>query len=211
MTDDADTRPKLYGSRPSGLTRAVRLALGELDASYVYIDLDSRAIADGALDAVNPYRMTPTYVDANGPVAETVAILFYLAVEHGRLLPESPPQAGRALQWTLIAAGAIYADTVTGLATARLVPAMRGQPADEAHVAACAKRVKRHLDIVEPHIAETGFLAGGALTIADLMLLPSIDYLRRTPEGEAMMRTRPALAAWYAELRGQLHAVECLD
>mgnify|MGYP005852335313 CR=1 FL=1 len=211
MNDQQDARPVLFGNRQSGLTRAVRLALGELGIGHTYVDLDSDAIARGALDGVNPYRMTPTYVDEAGPVAETVAILFYLARRHGRLLPEDPLAAAQTVQWTLVAANAIYADTVTGLVTARLVPLMRGEPADEARVASHAVRVNRHIAILEDRLARSGFLAGDRLTIADLMLLPSIDYLLRTPEGDGMMAGAPALTSWFAAIRSRPAVEGCLD
>ncbi len=41
------------------------------------------------------------------------------------------------------------------------------------------------------------FLAGADLTLADLHAAPMIAYVRRTPEGEALLKKHKPIARWW--------------
>lgn len=202
----------LYGHKLSGLTKAVRMALFEKGVAYRLCLLDSADIAAGALNGINPYRMTPTLVDGEASIFETVAILHYVARRFAGLplLPTDTLGVSTALQWTIVASQAIYEDTVTGLVTARLLPTTKGESVDEEKVAALAERVVSHLDILDEALATGGYVAGADLSIADLMVTPILHYLAQTPEGERLIPHRYHLARWYEGMISRPSASACL-
>lgn len=62
------------------------------------------------------------------------------------------------------------------------------------------RRSAGHLDVLEAEL-DRGFLAGGALSFADLYCGAMVDYVAMTRDGAALLATRPRLSAWLQELR----------
>jgi len=52
-------------------------------------------------------------------------------------------------------------------------------------------------------MAESPYLAGGAVTVADLHAAPMIACFRQAPEGAAMLAEMPALGRWWNRLAGR--------
>jgi len=50
-------------------------------------------------------------------------------------------------------------------------------------------------------IARDDYVAGDAVTIADLMLAPQLEFLAITPEGKALLEPYPRLPAWLARMQ----------
>ncbi len=207
----ANGKVVLFGNRRSGLTKAVRLALHEKSTDYDLIYLESADIASGALDGVNPYRMTPTLTHGSTRIFETAAILFYVATafDGTALISTDPARAAKALSWTLAAAGPIYGDIVTGLVTERLLPPLEGRSCDETKIASFTTRTVRHLEIIEVEFASNPYLAGASPSIADLMLTPIVHYLMQTPERN-LLSAHPRLSDWYARMTTRPSALHCL-
>jgi glutathione S-transferase len=55
---------------------------------------------------------------------------------------------------------------------------------------------ERHVDAVAALLEGGSFLAGGALSIADISVFAQLDCIRSTEEGGPMIAARPAVAAW---------------
>ena len=45
------------------------------------------------------------------------------------------------------------------------------------------------------------FLIGGALSLADLHLVPILDYFARTEDGRAALARHPRLSAWWERMQ----------
>lgn len=56
--------------------------------------------------------------------------------------------------------------------------------------------VQRHLDAVDALVADSDWLVGDALTIADLSVFAELFCIRATDEGAKLVEGRPAAAAW---------------
>ena len=54
----------------------------------------------------------------------------------------------------------------------------------------------RKIEIFDTVLADHSFLAGDALSLADLFLAPVMFYVGLTPEGEKLLSGRSHLAAW---------------
>jgi len=77
------------------------------------------------------------------------------------------------------------------------VPA-QGRQADEARIAAAVPKAETCLAALADLMADGRYLAGPALSLADLHAVPMLIYFRLAAEGAALLRKAPALAAWLA-------------
>jgi GST-like protein len=122
--------------------------------------------------AVNPNSKIPALMDRSGPkpirVFESGAILLYLAEKFGAFVPPvSSPERAECLSWLFWQMGSApylgggfghffaYAPTKIEYAIDRF-----------------AMEVKRQLDVLDRRLAESEYIAGDKLTIADIAILP---------------------------------------
>ena len=73
----------------------------------------------------------------------------------------------------------------------------------EAEVAAASARLPHCLTELERPLTAAPYLAGDAMTVADLYLLPMIHYLALTPEGAAVLPGFPRLLAWQERMNAR--------
>ena len=52
------------------------------------------------------------------------------------------------------------------------------------------------LDVMNTRLGETQYLAGGEFTLADIVYLPYLEYLKMTPAWDAVTQ-RPNVMAWW--------------
>jgi glutathione S-transferase len=52
-------------------------------------------------------------------------------------------------------------------------------------------------------VMQGDLLCGGAVTLADLHLLPPVEYLRMSKAGAAAFAARPKLAAWWDRMNAR--------
>ena len=156
--------------------------------------------------ALNPLGKVPVLEDPQHGVtlAESGAILHYLAEREGRFLPASQPAtlAARAevMQW-LFMQMANYGPLLGQLNHFRLVLASGTEPYAEARYAAAAEKLYRLLDerIAQQYENGREWIAGGDYSIADMAMQPWANYLE--PHGfdsaqfRALVRWRAAVAS----------------
>ena len=76
----------------------------------------------------------------------------------------------------------------------------RGKQPDEGRIAAALPTAQRCLAAIG-RLKESGtWLAGSALTLADLHAAPMFDYFLSTQEGRDMLAGEPALANWWDQV-----------
>lgn len=69
-------------------------------------------------------------------------------------------------------------------------------PVDEVALKANLPILERHLTIFDEALAESRFVAGDALCLADLFVLPIIPYLGMVSESQPMLKQRTRLMRW---------------
>jgi glutathione S-transferase len=192
----SDTAPKaarpirLYRHPLSGHAHRVELMLSLLGLPVERIDVDLMAGEHKRSEflAKNPFGQVPVIEDGDLTLADSNAILVYLALAYDpsrRWLPADPATAGEVQRWLSVAAGPL----VQGPSTARLIR-LFGYDADHARAVATAEALLARLD---RHLAGRSFLVGDAATIADLALYA---YTVLAPEGGVALDPYPAVAAW---------------
>ena len=76
-----------------------------------------------------------------------------------------------------------------------IVPMQGGTP-DQAVVAKGLERGGQVLDAIEALAAGGGSLCEGGISLADLFMIPVVEYIGMTPPGAEALALRPKLAAW---------------
>src|SRR6185369_8898719 len=106
---------KLYGSMAIKAfnTMKIRAALAEAGAAYDYVpvDLPKGEARTPAFLAMNPHGKIPVLVDGDFTLAESDAILWYVAEKYpqAKLLPADARGRARVLQWCSFASTGLYA------------------------------------------------------------------------------------------------------
>ena len=195
----------LHGMSRSPRVRAALLGLEETGAPY---RLAAMTLGDHLKPehvARHPFARVPVLEDGDFTLYETQAILRYLArlYPQAGLVPEDPRRAGRMDQIMGISEGYFFQGVTMAIARERLVAAMRGTAPDEAKIAAALPLAKTCFAEFDALMGGAPFLAGPALSLADLMLAPEFIVLAKTPEGEALLAAHPRLAAWLARMRAR--------
>jgi len=185
---------KLYGFPLSGHSHRAELMLSllGLPSEFILVDLKQGAHKSADFTAsINRFGQVPA-IDDNGTVlADSNAILVYLATKYGKgqWLPSDPVGQARVQRWLSAAAGELHA----GPATARLAVVF-GADVD---AAAAISRAHGLLALVEQQLSETRFLAGEQASIADIAFY---TYVAHAPEGNVSLADYPKVRAWLASI-----------
>ncbi len=185
---------KLHGIPLSGHTHRVQLFLSLLNLphEFVTVDLAGGAHRTPAFLAMSPFGEIPVLEDGDLNLADSTAILVYLALKYdasGRWLPREPVAAARVQRWLSTASGKI----ACGPAAARMVTVF-GAPFDHERVRSIALRL---FDTMEGELAGP-YLVGDAPTLADVA---AYSYIAHAPEGGVSLKPYPRIRAWLDNVR----------
>ena len=183
----------LHGTRLSGHTHRVQLFLHLLDLPYTYADSPAAVRATPAFRALNPLGQIPVLQEGDIVLADSNAILVYLAKRHAAgsgWLPEDPVGAARVQRWLSLAAGEIAYGPAAARVNARFYDT--GVPP-----ALSQKLAARALGLMEGELAARNWLAGEAPTIADVACYA---YVAHAPEGGIALDAYPRVQAWIARM-----------
>ncbi len=184
---------KVYRYPLSGHCHRVELLLSLLGLPVALVDVDLLKGANKTPEflALNPFGQVPVLDDGGTVVADSNAILVYLALRYGgeRWLPTEPAGAAAVQRWLSVAAGPI----AFGPAAARLVTVF-GAPPDAGEA---QKRAHALLQILEAELGRRTFLVGDAPTIADVA---AYAYLAHAPEGNVSLGAYANVRAWLGRI-----------
>jgi len=205
MTQATNETITLYGFPVSPFVRAAQIVFLEKDLSIDLKQIGPSDLAEESYGAINPFRKMPTLVRGSTTLYETASLMVYGdGVGSGASLqPGDPLEAARMWQFIGIAQNYLYPQGVMALYFHRVLAGVFGMEPDVAAADASVPAVTTALDVLEERLSATGFLAGSALTLADILCGTMVDYVDRTVEGRAMVAARPHLAAWLGALRAR--------
>lgn len=183
---------KLYRHVLSGHSHRVELFIRMLGLplTLIHVDLLHGEQRQPAFLRLNRFAQVPVIDDSGTVVADSNAILTYLALRYApeHWMPREPLHAARMQQWLSQAAGALS----RGAATARAINVFRLQRDTQPAVQEAHWLFER----IEASLVDSGapWLAGGAQpTVADIALY---TYTAHAPEGGVALDAYPALRAW---------------
>lgn len=146
---------------------------------------------------INPAGQVPAIVDDDGPdgkplaLAQSGAILLYLAEKTGRFLPSDPVRRAKAQQWLLQALSDTASASVGIFLLSRMAPEKSA-----ANVTFFEERMLRCFGFADAELAQRDYLAD-ELSIADFALYPITTARAALIEGSEGLQ---ALKAWRARL-----------
>jgi glutathione S-transferase len=184
----------LHGIPLSGHTHRARLFLHLLDLPYEFADTPAAVRATPAFLALNPLGQVPVLQDGDVVVADSTAILVYLAKRYAPdsgWLPADPVGAARVQRWLAQAAGEIMYGPAAARIQARFYDT--GVPA-----ALSQKLAARVLGLMEGELAAGDWLVGAAPTIADIACY---SYVAHAPEGGIALAPYPRVQAWIGRVQ----------
>ena len=192
-------RLTLYGPTVSTFIRICAMAAAEAG-----LDWDIIPTASGSIEmaAHHPFMRAPAaYIDGLH-ICESPAICSYIDRRHngGALHPDDAEAQARMWQWTNIAANYVFPVTEERLVLPRVVAPLMGRQADETKIAEALPVVDYHLQQVDKRLADSRFLAGDAVSLADLFMYPVIDATCAAPEGQKLVGALDKLSSWYGEM-----------
>jgi glutathione S-transferase len=193
----------LHGYRYSVYVRIVRLALAEKGVAYDRVEVNPFAPdVPAAYLALHPFGRVPTLVHDDFALYETGAITRYLdrTFAGPALQPDQPRALGRMDQIIGVVDSYGYWPLVRQVFSHRVFRPAVGQPADETEVGRGLAGATKVLTALEALAAPDAFLTGPILSLADLHLGAMLAYFAAAPEGAALLRDHPRLAAWWVRL-----------
>ncbi|EDT40552.1 glutathione S-transferase family protein [Burkholderia ambifaria] len=184
---------RVYSFPLSGHAHRVRLFLSllGLPSDIVDVDLAADAQREPAFLALNPLGQVPVIDDDGTVLADSNAILVYLAKRYGdaHWLPDDAAGAATVQRWLSYAAGPI----ASGPAAARLVTVFSASLDHDAAKRTAAKI----LAVIDGELAGKPFAAGAQPTIADIA---AYTYIAHAPEGGVSLESYPHVRAWLARV-----------
>lgn len=177
---------KLYHHPLSGHSHRACLMASLLSLPHELVEVDLRSGAHKQPDflKLNPFGQVPVLEDDGVIIADSNAILVYLAKKAARpdWLPEDAAGAAAIQRWLSVAAG----EVAYGPAAARLITVFGAKFNPEEVIG----RAHTLLGRLESHLANRDWLVGNGPTIADVAIY---SYVARAPEGNVDLSTYPSI------------------
>lgn len=184
---------ELYRFEKSGHSHKVYLFLSILNLQFINIDIDifndKKSISE--LLKLNPFGFVPVIRDNDVVIADSHAILVYLALTYAdkTWYPQKPEVFAKVQQWLSVSAGPL----AFGPCAARLITVF-GMNFDAEEVIA---RSHALLTVMDGELSQRPFLVCNHPTIADIA---NYTYIAHAPEGNVSLQEYAYVRAWLARI-----------
>lgn len=206
---------KLYGVPPTRAIRPIWL-LNELDleCEIIPVDIPNGEHRQPHFLAINPFGKVPVLVDGDLVIAESVAIMMYLAERYGagRFIPTDMTLRAHMHQWMYYLVAEIEQPLWRSALHTAIYPEADRQPAE---LPLAERDCRRMLAPLEHHMATRAFFVGDAVSVVDFNAAYTLDWaqesgwLNECPNLSAFvarMYARPAAPPTIVEGFAALHA-----
>lgn len=184
----------LYGFPVSTFVRTARMAMIEKGVSYTLVEA---APGSEELAGLHPFNKIPVMQHGDVRIFETLGIATYVdgVFDGPKLVPADPVAKARMFQWISAHNDSIMKPFIT-IAFQRMIrPMLMQEKGDEAIAMAAMPRMGHAVDVLNEALTHSEYLVETELTLADLFVLPVVQYL--VPAGCAeLLEGRDALNAW---------------
>lgn len=184
----------LWGTKLSGHAHRVELLLRELGLHYRFVDAPRPSRLSPEFLAMNKLGQIPVLKDGTVVLADSNAILVYLAKRYdrsGTWLPDDAVQAASVQRFLSMAAG----EVANGPAVARSLRVWAFPAGADAEWA--RKVSARLLAFMDEHLRDRAWLAAAHPTIADLACY---SYVAAAPEGGVALEPYGAVRDWLSRV-----------
>ncbi|CCD90821.1 putative glutathionine S-transferase [Bradyrhizobium sp. ORS 375] len=175
----------------------VPIALEELGLDYALHGVNVRKGEQKAPDflALNPNAKVPVLVDGDLVLTESAAILVYLAEKTGRLLPASGEGRARVFEQLFFHASGLS----PAFGQSGFFQRFAAEPQPIA-IERFSSEASRTVSILDGVLARHRFVAGEALTIADIA---HFGWLWRREFAGVSLEDTSNVRRWYADIEGR--------
>jgi glutathione S-transferase len=193
---------KLYGVSGSPNVRGAMLGLTEKGVDFEFVSLPPPAWKTPEHLARNPFGKVPVFDHDGFTLYETQAILRYVdqVFAGPALQPSDARELARMNQMLGIVDCYLFQSWSADIGIERLVrPTFFKQPSNLQKIEAAMPMARCCAEALESLIAAP-YLTGKTFSLADIRLMPHFDWLRLTPEGEAILAGKSKLARWFQQV-----------
>jgi glutathione S-transferase len=179
--------------------RSVLITLEEKRARYRLAPVAPGSMRTPEHLARHPFGRVPILEHGDFRLYETQAILRYLdrVLPEASLTPSEPRAAARMDQLMNINDWYLFQGVGNVIGFQRIVkPRLMGAPPDEAAIAAAMPKAQVVFDALGAELAGKSYFVGGALSLADVLLAPHMDFFAATPEWTPLTAGNPNLREW---------------
>lgn len=201
-------RYTLYGFNGSTYVRTIRMLLHEKGIEYDQVPVNVLAGEPRSEEHLrrHPFGKVPTIETDGVSLYETGAVAELIEGQNPQapsFIPEDVVERARMRQWMGVIDNYTYAAVVGTIVWQRVVNPAVGESTDEQVCRDALPTARYHLGVFDRALAETTYLAGSRLSLADLYLAPIMAYLSMTPEGEALLGEHANLARWWDAIQAR--------
>jgi glutathione S-transferase len=177
---------------------SVRLALAEKGVAHELVSVGISEMRAETHLTRHPFGKIPAFEHDGFTLYETQAIMRYVdeAFPAAPLQPIEVQPFARMNQIMGIVDNYLTPCLLADVIFQRMVAPMIGRTTNDETVSAALPKVRHCLGEIARLADDQPFLAGDAVTLADLMAIPQIYYFKKFPDGVAQLAELPALAAW---------------
>jgi glutathione S-transferase len=194
----------VYSIPGSPFGRAVLITLEEKAAPYRLLPVAPNTLRTPEHLCRHPFGRVPVLEHGDFRLCETQAILRYLdrVLPEPALTPAEPRTAARMDQLMNINDWYVFNGVGNVIAFQRVVaPRVMGRAPDEAAVAAALPRARHVFDALAELLGDAPYFAGEAVTLADVLLAPQLDFMQQTPEWDALTAQHANLRSWLERMQ----------
>lgn len=169
---------------PNGQKVGIMLEELEIEYDAHVVDIMKGEQFSSGFVAINPNSKIPAAVDFDGPggkevhLSESASIVLYLAKKYNRLYPKDELQQIEAMNWVfwqMAAQGPMSGNLGHFMVYA---PDSKGEARDYG-IARYGMEVQRLLSVLELHLKERTYMVGEEYSVADIMLFPWFQQIRK--------------------------------
>ncbi|GLQ87732.1 glutathione S-transferase family protein [Dyella flagellata] len=189
---------KLYGMAGSPNVRGAMLGLAEKGVDYELVTV-LPPFKDAEHLARNPFGRIPAFEHDGFMLYETQAILRYVDQTFSGpvLRPSDAREVARMNQILGIIDCYLFKSWSCDIGFERIIaPNYFGRPSKLETIEAAIPMARCCAEALEDLISAP-YLTGETYSLADIRLMPHFDWLRQTPEGEAILADKSKLGQWF--------------
>jgi glutathione S-transferase len=194
-------QPIVFGAPYSVYVRAVRLALEEKGVKYELVPVDIFAIDGAPVEHLtrHPFGKIPAFEHDGFRLYEAGAITRYVdeVFPGPRLQPDDPRCRARMNQIISVLDSYAYRTLVWDIYVERVSRPASGGMADKEKIASALPKAEVCLSALSELMGEASWLAGSAITLADLHAAPIFAVFRLAPEGAKLLGHENRLRGWW--------------
>ena len=197
--------PIVHGMIGSPYLWGALLAFEEKGAPYELAAMPFGTSRSEAHLRRHPFGRTPVMEQDGWVLYETQAIMRYVdaAFPGPSLQPGDPREAARMNQVMGINDAYVFPQIGRPIGFPRLYAPRFGIPVDEDAIVRALPGARTCIAEIARLLGERTWFAGGAVSLADLLLAPPLSLVAKVPEVQAMLRDHAALRAWIARMEAR--------